>query len=147
MNTNFFGWARAVFNAALALVLTSSMLDAIDRNNRFFAYGVGHRSCEDYVKFRERRLETLQQEYPRYTKDELYDIVNRIIEQWIAGFITAHNLYVSDTYDIAGKSNMDDLKGRLEKICRANPNQRFAEAIIAVVEQLNTQRVKASGGK
>lgn len=137
----------AVFVVGLVIVVAISTLHAIDRNNRFFAYGIGHRSCEDYVKSREKRLETLEQEHQRYTKDDLYDIVNRIVEQWIAGFITAHNFYVSDTFDVAGKSNMEDLKARLEKICRANPNQRFAEAMIAVVEQLNPQRVKASGGK
>jgi hypothetical protein len=128
------------------LATTTPRLYAIDSNHRYFAYGIGQRTCEVYVNFREKRLETLEQEHPRYTKDELYEIVNRIVEQWIAGFLTAHNLYVSDTYDVAGKSSMDDVKSRLEKGCRANPKQYFAEAMIAVVQQLNPQRV-TSGKK
>lgn len=147
MNNNFLKWARATFTVVPALVLASSTLHATDSNNRYFAYGLGQRSCEDYVNYREKRLETLEQQHPRYTKDELYEIVDKIVEHWIAGFLTAHNLYVSDTYDVAGKSNMDDLKARLEKSCRANSKQHFVEAMIAVVHQLNPQRVKAGGGK
>jgi hypothetical protein len=104
---------------------------------------LGERSCEDYLKFRDRKLETLEQQNPRFSKDELYDIVNRIIEQWIAGFLTAHNFYVSDTYNVAGKSTMDDIEARLETACRANSKEHFAEAMISVIEQLNPQRVKA----
>ncbi|MGH7795064.1 MAG: hypothetical protein ACREQ2_09220 [Candidatus Binatia bacterium] len=89
----------------------------------------------------------MEQQHERYTKDELYEIVDRIVEHWIAGFLTAHNLYVSDTYDLVGNSTMDDLKVRLEKICRANTKQYFAEAMISVVQQLNPQRLKADVGK
>jgi hypothetical protein len=137
--------ARATLIAAL--MTGSSTLHAIDSNHRYFAYGVGQRSCEDYIKFREKKLDALQQQHERYTTEELYEIVDRIVEHWIAGFLTAHNLYMSDTYDVAGKSNMNDLKVRLEKACRANPKQRFAEATIAVVHELNPQRVRAEGGK
>jgi hypothetical protein len=147
MKKKFFNGARIVFTVTLILILARSTLHAIDSHNRYFAYGIGQRTCAVYVNFREKRLETLEQEHPRYTKDELYEIVDRIVEQWIAGFLTAHNLYVSDTYDIAGKSSMDDVKNRLEKGCRANPKQYVAEALIAVVQQLNPQRVKTSGGK
>jgi len=131
----------------LAIVGTHTQLHGMDSNNRYFAYGVGQRTCEDYVKYREKRLETLEQQQPRYTKDELYDIVNRIVEQWIAGFLTAHNLYVSDTYNVAGKSSMEDIKARLETACRANPKGYFAQAMISVVQQLNSQRVSVETGK
>jgi len=147
MNKNIFGSAQIV----LALVLVSSVaktnLYAIDSSNRYFAYGLGQRSCEDYVKFREKKLDTLARKHERYTQEELYEIVDKIVEHWIAGFLTAHNLYVSDTYDVAGNSNMDDLKARLEKSCRANSKQYFAEAVITVVQSLHPQRVKADSGK
>lgn len=139
--------ACALATLVAALTAGSFPLAAIDSNNRYFAYGVGQRSCEDYIRYRERKLESLEQQHERYTKEELYEIVDRILEHWIAGFLTAHNLYVSDTYDVAGKSNMNDVKGRLEKSCRSNPKQRFAEAMISVVQQLNPQRVKVEGGK
>ena len=85
--------------------------------------------------------------HERYTKDEPYEIVDKIVEHWIAEFLTATDLYVADTYNIAGNTPMDDLKGRLETICRANGKQLFAEAMVTLVQQLNPQRVKADTGK
>ena len=147
MKKNLLRSACVVLTIILLGVAASSNLYAIDKNNRYFAYGVGQRSCEDYIKFREKRLETLEQQHPRYTKDELYEIVDKTVEHWIAGFLTAHNLYVSDTYDVLGKLTMNDVKARLETNCRANPKEYFAEAMIAVVQQLNPQRVRAESGK
>jgi hypothetical protein len=147
MNPKCTKTACALVTLIAALMTGSSNLYAIDSNHRYFAYGVGQRSCDDYIKFREKRLEALQQKHERYSTEELYEIVDRIVEHWIAGFLTAHNLYMSDTYDVAGKSNMNDLKARLEKSCRANPKQRFAEAMVSLVQQLNPQRVRAEGTK
>jgi hypothetical protein len=137
---------RMVLTFVVVIAASGSSLYAIDRNNRYYAYGVGQRSCEDYVKFREKRLETLEQQYERYTKDELYEIVDKIVEHWIAGFLTAHDLYVADTYDVAGKTTMDDLKAQLEKICRTNGKQYFAQAMVTLVQDLNPQRVKVGTG-
>lgn len=119
---------------------------AMDSNGQFFAYGVGQMSCEDYVKLREKRSETLEKQ-ERYTKDELYEIVDKVIEYWIAGFLSAHNFYVTDTYDLAGNMKMEELKAGLEKICRANTKQYFAKAMITLTQELNPQRVKAAAAK
>lgn len=147
MRKNILRSTRVAVIVMLSIAGAHTRLYAVDSNNRYFAYGIGQRTCEDYVKFRERRLETLEQPPPRFTKDELYDIVNRIVEQWIAGFLTAHNLYVNDTYNVAGKSSMEDIKGRLESACRANGKEFFAQAMISVVQQLNSQRVSVDPGK
>jgi hypothetical protein len=146
MNKSLFRSARAVVTVAVMLLAGSSGLHAIDSNNRYFAYGLGQRSCDDYVKFRDKRLETLDQ-HPRYTKGELYEIVEKVIEHWIAGFLTAHNYYVSDTYDVAGRSDINDVKARLERNCKANTKQYFVQAMILVVHELNPERVKAQSGK
>ena len=132
---------------AVPIITATSNLYAIDSHNRYFAYGVGERHCEDYIKFREKKLEALAQQHPRFTQEELYDIVNRVVEQWIAGFLTAHNLYVSDTYNVAGKLTLEDIKGQLDTSCRANPQQYFVQAMVVVVQQLNTQRTKDEGAK
>jgi len=131
---------------ALALVVLAMFItaeaSAIDSHSHYFAYGLGQKTCEDYIKFREKKLEALEQQQPRYSKDELYDIVNRVVEQWIAGFLTAHNLYVSDTYNVVGKLTMDDVKARLETACRSNPKEYFAQAMVTVAQELNPQRIK-----
>jgi hypothetical protein len=143
MKKNFSPAARMLSTVIFLVAAESSQLYAIDGNSRYFAYGAGQRTCEDYVKFREKRLDALEQQHPRYTKDELYEIVDKIVEHWIAGFLTAHNLYVSDTYDVAGKSTMGDLKASLERNCRANLKQLLAESMVTLVQQLNPQRMKA----
>jgi hypothetical protein len=147
MNKKVFNSARTLLTILVVIAAASSTLYAIDSNNRYFVYGLGQKPCQDYIKFREKRLEALERQHERYTKDELYEIVDKIVEHWIAGFLTATDLYVADTYNIAGNTTMDDLKGRLETICRANGNQRFVEAVVALVQQLNPQRVKADPGK
>jgi hypothetical protein len=139
--------SRAALALVLLAMLATAEVYAIDSNNRYFAYGLGQKTCDDYIKFREHRLDTLEQQHPRFTKEELYDIVNRIIEQWIAGFLTAHNLYVSDTYNVAAKGTMDDIDARLEAACRANPKEYFAEAMVSVVQQLNPERAKTESAK
>ena len=146
MNRQALRTAMIASISAIFLTATVADLRAVDGKGRFFAYGVGQRSCEDYIRFREKKLEMLEQ-HERYTKDELYEIVDKIVEHWIAGFLTAHNLYVADTYDLAGQSTMNDLKARLEKSCRSNTKQHFAEAVITVVQELHPQRVKAEAAK
>lgn len=146
MSYKFLKSASGILTIVMFMAAAASELHPIDGKGRYFAYGVGQRTCEDYVKFREKRLETLEK-HERYTKDELYEIVDKIVEHWIAGFLTAHNFYVTDTYDLAGKSTMDELKARLEKSCRSNTKQYFAEAVITLVQELHPQRVKADAGK
>src|ERR1043166_351853 len=147
MNDKFSLSARILLAVIFISAAGSSKLYAIDSNNRYFAFGVGQRTCDDYIKFREKKLEALERQHERYTKDELYEIVDKIVEHWIAGFLTASDLYVADTYNIVGNATMDDLKGRLETICRADGKQYFAAAMVTLVQQLNPQRVKADPGK
>jgi len=147
MNKNFLRSTRIILSIAFLITAEASQLYAIDSNNRYFAYGVGQRTCDDYVKFRGKRLETLERQHERYTKDELYEIVDKVVEHWIAGFLTATDLYLADTYNIAGNASMDDLKDRLETICRLDGKQFFAQAVITLVKELNRERVRADPGR
>ena len=147
MNQKFLLSARIILIVAFMIVGTNAKLYAIDSHHRYFAYGLGQKTCDDYIKFREKKLEALERQHERYTKDELYEIVDKVVEHWIAGFLTATDLYVADTYNIAGSATMDDLKSRLETICRADGKQYFAAAMVTLVQQLNPQRVKADPGK
>jgi len=112
---------------------------AIDNNGRYFALGVGSRSCSDYIKYSEKRLENFS--------DEQYEIADKIIEHWVAGFMTAHNFYVMDTYDVVGTITIDELQDRIEKYCRANPNKRVAEAMVAIAQELHANRIKVDPSK
>ena len=77
MKRNVHKCLSAVLILVSVILAASSRLYAIDSNSRYFAYGVGQRTCDDYIKVREKRLDTLEQQHPRYTKDELYEIVDK----------------------------------------------------------------------
>jgi hypothetical protein len=129
--------ARLVIATFLALFLTSGGLTytlAMDSNGRYHALGVGARSCADYVKYSEKKLENFT--------DEQYEIADKIIEHWVAGFMTAHNFYVTDTYDVVGTVTIDQLQERIEKYCRANPDKRVAESIVLIATELHKNRIK-----
>jgi hypothetical protein len=111
----------------------------MDSNGRYFALGVGSRSCADYVKYSEKKLDNFT--------DEQYEIADKIIEHWVAGFMTAHNFYVTDTYDVVGAVTIDQLQERIEKHCRANPNKRVAESIVLIAEELHKNRVRVDPTK
>lgn len=126
---------------AISTLLTVSFLHAgqlralaVDGEGEFYALGAGHRSCADYVAFREKRLENFT--------PEQYEVADVIFEHWIAGYMSAHNFYVADTYDVVGGRTMDDLKRGIETYCRANPNDRVVEGVTALVRELHPNRVK-----
>jgi len=126
----------------LGAVLLSGELSnslAIDSNGRFLALGFGSMSCGDHVKFSEKRLENFT--------PEQYEVADKIMEHWVAGFMTAHNFYVMDTYDAVGTITIDELQDRIDKYCRANPNNRVAEAMIAIAQELHANRIKFDPSK
>ena len=112
---------------------------AIDSNGRYFALGVGSRSCGDHLKFSEKRLENFT--------SEQYEIADVIIEHWVAGFFTGHNFYVLDTFDVVGTITIDQLQERIDKYCRANPNKRVAEAMVAIAQELHATRIRVDPSK
>jgi hypothetical protein len=126
--------AIATFLASLLISGGPYSTLAMDSNGRYFALGVGSRSCGDYVKYSEKRLENFT--------PEQYEIADVIIEHWVAGFFTAHNFYVTDTYDVVGTVTIDQLQERIEKYCRANPNKRVAEAMVAIAQDLHKNRIR-----
>ena len=113
----------------------SMTVSAMDKNGRYFALGVGKRSCEDYVKFREKRLENFT--------PEQYEIADHVIEHWVSGYLTAHNFYVTDTYNVMGDATIDQLEGWLDNYCKSNQKKLFAEAVFAMVQSLHPKRIAA----
>jgi len=131
--------AITIFLGSLLVSGGLSSTLAMDSNGRYFALGVGSRSCGDYIKFREKRVENFT--------PEQYEIAGVIMEHWVAGYLTAHNFYVTDTYDVVGVVTMDQLKDRIEKYCRANPNNRVAEGMVVLVHELHGNRIKVDTSK
>jgi hypothetical protein len=129
----------ATFLGSLLIAEGLSKSLAMDSNGRYLALGLGSRSCADYVKYSEKKLENLT--------DEQYEIADKIMEHWVAGFMTAHNFYVTDTYDVVGTVTIDQIQERIEKYCRANPNKRVVESIVLIAEELHKNRVRIDPSK
>ena len=125
----------SVASAIALLVMTVGIPNtlAVDKKGRFYAFGAGQKSCDVYIQFREKRMKDFT--------PEQYEITERIVRHWVAGFLTAHNYYVSDTYDVTGRMGFEELLGWLEKHCRKNPHKYFAEAVVALGQHLDPNRI------
>jgi hypothetical protein len=128
------------FNVLMIAVLWTTMVfglgvgNAMDDNGRFYALGMGKRPCGDFVKFREKRLEN-------FTAEQ-YEVAGEIIKHWVAGFLTAHNFYVSDTYNVMGNATIDEVASWLESYCKTNEKKYFAEAALELTRAYHSKRVK-----
>ncbi len=125
----------------LTLVLTFAILliperfiEAMDSKGRFYALGVGKRTCRDYIEFREKRIKD-------FTPDD-YERANHVVEHWVAGYLTGHNYYVSDTYDVKGNKSIEEIKVWIEGFCRKDQDEYFAEGVIALAAELHDSRKK-----
>jgi len=107
---------------------------AIDDQGRFYALGVGMRKCSDFVKFREGRIENFT---PRD-----YEIAGQVVKHWVAGYLTAHNYYVADTYNVKGEASVDHIMEWLYEFCRSDQDEYFAESMVALAESLHDKRVR-----
>jgi hypothetical protein len=131
----------AIFTFLGSLLVSGGLSNAVamDVNGRYFALGTGSRSCSDYIKLREKRLENFT--------PEQYEVAEVIVEHWVAGFLTAHNFYVTDTFDVVGIVTMDQLKQKLDKYCKTNPNNRVAEGMVITVHELHPNRIRVDTSK
>jgi hypothetical protein len=125
-------WVACLFFVLAVLAIDgTSPPGAMDRNGYFFASGIGAKSCDDYLRVRDKRLGLTT---------EQYRIAEHVIEHWMAGFLTAHNFYVLETYSVQGNSSVQDMQDRIEDYCREKPNDYFAQAAIDLTRRLHANR-------
>jgi len=116
------------------LLIPHGFLQAVDSKGRFYALGVGKRTCREYIEFREKRIKD-------FTPED-YERTNHVVEHWVAGYLTGHNYYVSDTYDVKGNKSIEEIKVWIEGFCRKDQDEYFAEAVIALAAELHDSRKK-----
>jgi hypothetical protein len=97
--------ACLIAGSMLALIPTSA--SAITAEGRYNAQGYGTKSCGAYTEARKVH-ESL--EVAVYTT-------------WLTGFITAMNHEISDTYNLAGSTDVEGLMGWLDNWCRQHPTE------------------------
>lgn len=88
-------------------------------------YGAGHKLCSDWSAA---ETKADQSEY----------FANRF---WVAGFMSAYNIYVSPPgYDIAKGLTPDDMKTFMHNRCAANPTETIATAATAFLVELKARQ-------
>ena len=118
----------------LALALGASLSPAwpADKDGKFRQFGPPH--CDKFLE----ALGRLR------TSPDGIDYPHVVMWAWIAGYLTAYNMNVPDTYDLLG--NRDILEIQAEEYCRAHPGDDLAQFMQARIKQLQPSRRRAAGG-
>ncbi len=111
--------------ASLACLCVLGVAHAEDTEGRFAAKGAGAASCTEFASAFEARDET--------AKDMLL---------WVAGYLTAANRFLPETYDIVSWQTDGLIATSLASWCERNPQARLYDAVGAMVEELSGDRVR-----
>jgi hypothetical protein len=116
---------RVLAVSACALLLLGSA-QAADPNGEFAMKGAGFLPCQLYRQEREQQSN-----------------VYYMIGGWLEGYLSAHNRYSSNTYDIASFETLELLLGVIDNHCRGNPNDPLHAVVHSIVLQLQSDRIVA----
>lgn len=112
---------RAILSGALVY---SSVCFTADESGQFALKGAGFLSCKNYVDERERRSS-----------------VYYMIAGWLDGFVSAHNKYVADTYDILSFESSELLLLVIDNHCQSNPDDRLYAVVNSILAKLGPDRL------
>lgn len=132
---NYFG------GILLVLVIVTMMfaqISAYDKNQRFKVYNPGLEPCSEIDAMLDRRMEG-------YTAQQQADY-EQIVRYWLAGFGTAWNYIMPDTYDIQGEYTTQQIWDWLENYCEKNPDKKLVDATVILVQVLYPNRTREEKG-
>ncbi len=121
-----------VLVASLTAVVTLAAADlaaAADSQGRFAGHGWAVARCSEL-------LETLR-------SDEA-DIDRANFVGWVAGYLSAANVYKDDTFDLAPLSPPEILANAVAEQCVANQDAAVVQVMVALARQLEDQRLRSS---
>ena len=110
----------------LGLFFQCSVAFAADNDARFAMKGAGFLPCQSFSKAREDRSN------PYY-----------MIGGWVEGYISAHNRYARDTYDILSFESLELLMSVIQNHCRSNPKDRLHGVLNGLLVSLMPDRLRA----
>ena len=113
----------------IVLLLVSTFLstqgNARDINGQFAVKGVGNVSCAKFVDI----VEDAQNEQ------------KFLFVGWLNGYLTAHNYYLPDTFDLVSWENVDTLTYYLIGHCKKYPAMSFFQATTQLSNSLHDFRI------
>jgi hypothetical protein len=66
---------------------------------------------------------------------------------WTEAYLSAFNLIVPSTYNIAGESNFNQMMKWLGEHCKENPDELYVNAVAALTVALYPSRLNLAPGK
>ena len=117
---------RKILSLAMCgLVFQTSAAVAADGNGKFAMKGAGFLPCQIFVKARESRSNTYY-----------------MIGGWVEGYVSAHNRYAKDTYDIFSFESLELMLNVIQNHCRTNPDDRLHAVVNSIVISLQPDRLR-----
>ena len=113
-----------VFILVLALPVHSKDIDG-----EYAVFGMGSKSCSGFLKAR-----STGQGMTQYVV-------------WTEAYLSAFNLIVPSTYNIAGESNFNQMMQWLGEHCKENPGELYVNAVAALTVALYPSRLNLAPGK
>jgi len=110
--------------AIIALLLQTGAAAAADHTESFAMKGAGFLPCQIYVKARE-------------DKSNVYYMIGG----WVEGYISAHNRYAEDTFDVLSFESLELLLTVIQTHCDANPGHRLHAVVNSIIASLQPDRL------
>lgn len=107
------------------IALSSFQSLAADDTGKFAMKGAGFLPCKVYTLEREKRSN-----------------IYYMIGGWLEGYLSAHNKYAKDTFDVASFETLELLLRVIENHCKSNPDDRLYGVINSLVLKLADNRIK-----
>jgi hypothetical protein len=113
---------RCLFAVAwLAMLVSASAANSLDKNGSFIIWGAGATTCERWTAARARGVPLAAQ-------------------SWIQGFVSSHNHYAEGPNDLGKGMSPDDLRSWVDNYCSGHPDHLLAAAAEALVIELILRR-------
>ena len=109
----------------LGLLLNTPVAVPDDDGGNFAMKGAGFLPCSVYTTEREK-------------KSNIYYMIGG----WLEGYVTAHNKYVDDTYDVTSFESLELLLLVIDNHCRSNGDDRLYSVINSIVAKLQPDRLR-----
>lgn len=112
---------------ALSMLLITQVATAADEDSNYVIWGIGQKSCNSYSQAR--------------AQGKFEDFKN-----YIAGYLTAYNAFMPETYNIAPGQQTENVLAWLDEHCTDSKTNHLAEAMHRYVEASFDAREKAAPG-
>lgn len=119
-----FAVAQRLTLAAALLWLAPPMAVAADKDGAFALKGIGRLNCAQFVAAAQ-------------------DGSNRLFQfgGWLEGYVSAYNHLSPDTFDVLSFESPDLLARMVGNHCTRNPDDRFADVVVALIGKLKAERI------